>query len=103
MKSESGWRFFRLRLNGEADPLASKVLQLFEKPPAPRRQLLQQLHSYLTFLVGHQFRTRSAISALKAAGIRVVMLTGDNKTTARAVAQKLGTGKTCSSPSSITR
>jgi P-type Cu+ transporter len=34
--------------------------------------------------------TPAAIAALKAAGIRVVMLTGDNATTARAVAQKLG-------------
>jgi len=34
--------------------------------------------------------TPAAISALKAAGIRVVMLTGDNVTTANAVAQKLG-------------
>ena len=34
--------------------------------------------------------TPAAISALKAAGIRVVMLTGDNATTAKAVAQKLG-------------
>ena len=34
--------------------------------------------------------TPAAISALKAAGIRVVMLTGDNATTARAVAEKLG-------------
>ena len=34
--------------------------------------------------------TSQAITALKEAGIRVVMLTGDNKTTARAVAQKLG-------------
>ncbi len=34
--------------------------------------------------------TPAAISALKAAGIRVVMLTGDNVTTAKAVAQKLG-------------
>jgi heavy metal translocating P-type ATPase len=34
--------------------------------------------------------TPGAISALKEAGIRVVMLTGDNATTAKAVAQKLG-------------
>ena len=34
--------------------------------------------------------TPAAIAALKQAGIRVVMLTGDNKTTAQAVAQKLG-------------
>ncbi len=34
--------------------------------------------------------TPSAVAALKEAGIRVVMLTGDNKTTANAVAQKLG-------------
>ena len=34
--------------------------------------------------------TPAAITALKAAGIRVVMLTGDNTTTAKAVAQKLG-------------
>jgi Cu+-exporting ATPase len=34
--------------------------------------------------------TPAAIAALKAAGIRVVMLTGDNATTARAVAHKLG-------------
>ena len=34
--------------------------------------------------------TPAAIAALKAAGIRVVMLTGDNATTANAVAQKLG-------------
>ena len=34
--------------------------------------------------------TLAAITALKAAGIRVVMLTGDNATTAKAVAQKLG-------------
>jgi P-type E1-E2 ATPase len=34
--------------------------------------------------------TPAAISALRTAGIRVVMLTGDNATTAKAVAQKLG-------------
>lgn len=34
--------------------------------------------------------TPEAVSALKDAGIRVIMLTGDNLTTARAVAQKLG-------------
>jgi P-type Cu+ transporter len=34
--------------------------------------------------------TPAAISQLKAAGIRVIMLTGDNETTARAVAEKLG-------------
>ena len=34
--------------------------------------------------------TSQAITALKEAGIRVVMLTGDNKTTARAVAQNSG-------------
>ena len=34
--------------------------------------------------------TPEAIRALKAAGLRVVMLTGDNATTARAVARKLG-------------
>jgi Cu+-exporting ATPase len=34
--------------------------------------------------------TPAAIASLKEAGIRVVMLTGDNATTARAVAQKLG-------------
>src|SRR4029079_15970390 len=35
-------------------------------------------------------KTPAAISALRAAGIRVVMLTGDSATTAKAVAQKLG-------------
>jgi P-type Cu+ transporter len=34
--------------------------------------------------------TPGAVAALKAAGVRVVMLTGDNATTARAVASKLG-------------
>ena len=34
--------------------------------------------------------TPDAITALKAAGLRVVMLTGDNLTTAKAVAEKLG-------------
>jgi len=34
--------------------------------------------------------TPTAIAALKDAGVRVVMLTGDNTTTARAVAQRLG-------------
>jgi Cu+-exporting ATPase len=34
--------------------------------------------------------TPEALKALAAEGVRVVMLTGDNKTTARAVAQKLG-------------
>jgi Cu+-exporting ATPase len=34
--------------------------------------------------------TPAAIGALQAAGLRVVMLTGDNATTARAVARKLG-------------
>jgi heavy metal translocating P-type ATPase len=34
--------------------------------------------------------TPAAITALKTAGIRIVMLTGDNATTAKAVAQKLG-------------
>ena len=34
--------------------------------------------------------TPAAVSALKAAGLRVVMLTGDNATTAKAVARKLG-------------
>ena len=34
--------------------------------------------------------TPAAIAALKAAGVHIVMLTGDNATTAKAVAQKLG-------------
>jgi P-type Cu+ transporter len=34
--------------------------------------------------------TPAAVSALKAAGLRIVMLTGDNATTAKAVAQQLG-------------
>ncbi len=34
--------------------------------------------------------TADAVRALKAAGVRVVMLTGDNRTTAEAVARKLG-------------
>ncbi len=34
--------------------------------------------------------TRTALDALREAGIRIVMLTGDNKTTAEAVARKLG-------------
>ncbi len=37
--------------------------------------------------------TPGAVAALKAAGIRVVMLTGDNATTARAVAGRLGIGE----------
>jgi len=37
--------------------------------------------------------TPDAVAALKAAGVRVVMLTGDNATTARAVASKLGIGE----------
>jgi Cu+-exporting ATPase len=37
--------------------------------------------------------TAEAVSALRQAGLRVVMLTGDNATTARAVAQKLGLGE----------
>ena len=34
--------------------------------------------------------TQDALTALKADGIRIVMLTGDNRTTAEAVARKLG-------------
>ena len=34
--------------------------------------------------------TPEAVSALKAQGIRIVMLTGDNRTTANAVARRLG-------------
>src|SRR3546814_20510856 len=34
--------------------------------------------------------TPEALAALKAEGIRVVMLTGDNRTTAEAVARRLG-------------
>ena len=34
--------------------------------------------------------THAAVSALKAEGVRVVMMTGDNRTTARAVARQLG-------------
>src|SRR5271166_5116060 len=37
--------------------------------------------------------TADAVRALKAAGIRVVMLTGDNRTTAEAVARRLGIGE----------
>ena len=37
--------------------------------------------------------TRDALAALKADGIRVVMLTGDNRTTANAVAKRLGIGE----------
>ena len=36
--------------------------------------------------------TMDALAALKAKGIRVIMLTGDNRTTAEAVARKLGLG-----------
>ena len=35
----------------------------------------------------------SALAALKAAGLRIVMLTGDNRTTAEAVARRLGINK----------
>ena len=34
--------------------------------------------------------TPAALQALRAAGVRIVMLTGDGKTTAQAVARKLG-------------
>ncbi len=34
--------------------------------------------------------TPAALERLKAAGIRIVMLTGDNRTTAQAIARKLG-------------
>ena len=37
--------------------------------------------------------TPAAIAALKAEGIRIVMLTGDNRTTAQAVARRLGIGE----------
>jgi Cu+-exporting ATPase len=37
--------------------------------------------------------TPAAVQALREAGVRVVMLTGDNKTTAQAVAHKLGIGE----------
>ncbi len=37
--------------------------------------------------------TPAALAALKAAGLRIVMLTGDNRTTAEAVAKRLGIGE----------
>jgi len=49
--------------------------------PPPVSSLLQTLQ---------KSTTPGAVTALKAVGVRVVMLTGDNATTARAVASKLG-------------
>jgi putative ABC transport system substrate-binding protein len=42
---------------------------------------------------GDTDRIRAALKALTADGVRIVMLTGDNRTTASAVARRLGIGR----------
>jgi Cu+-exporting ATPase len=50
-------------------------------------------HGFLAIADPIKATTPAAVQALREAGVRVVMLTGDNKTTAQAVARKLGIGE----------
>ncbi len=73
-----------------------RVIAFAERRLAPEAELTTALETDLTFvgLAGLEDPPRpevpSAIGALKAAGVRVLMLTGDHPATARAIATRVG-------------
>jgi len=87
-------------LFGKAEEMAKQALRVLavamKRVPSKKRGLSQDDISDLTFLglIGLQDpprpEVRDAIASCKAAGIRVVMITGDHAATAKAIAEDLG-------------